>query len=120
MHKTDLANDGVLNIVLSGALAVGVILTSLIQGYRGNLMSVLFGDILARLVLLSVIVGSISSIVGIFVSGLFNFACDPSIVIVQFVVYVAVFGWVSKKVCPTLILLGLIPPTPISPYTVSL
>jgi zinc/manganese transport system permease protein len=36
MDKTNLANDSVLNIVLSGALAVGMILTSLIQGYRGN------------------------------------------------------------------------------------
>ncbi|MGH8001499.1 MAG: metal ABC transporter permease, partial [Brasilonema sp.] len=43
MEKTDLASDSVLSIVLSGALAVGVILSSLIQGYRGNLMSVLFG-----------------------------------------------------------------------------
>jgi hypothetical protein len=42
-----------LNIVLSGGLAVGMILTSLIQGYRDNLMNVLFGKILARLVLLS-------------------------------------------------------------------
>ncbi len=80
-----------------------MILTSLIQGYRDNLMSVLFGKILARLVLLSVIVGSISSIVGIFVSGFFKFACDPSIILVQFVVLMAVFGWISKKVCPTLI-----------------
>jgi zinc/manganese transport system permease protein len=60
-------------------------------------MSVLFREILARLVLLCVIVGSISSIVGIFVSGLFNFASDPSIVIVQFVVYFFVFAWVKLK-----------------------
>ncbi len=47
IDQTDSASDNVLSIVLSGALAVGVILTSLIKGYRGNLMAVLFGDILA-------------------------------------------------------------------------
>ena len=47
IDKTDLGSDSVLSIVLSGALAIGVILTSLIKGYRGNLMAVLFGDILA-------------------------------------------------------------------------
>jgi zinc transport system permease protein len=47
IEQTDLWSDSVLNIVLSGALAIGVILTSFIQGYRGNLMGVLFGDILA-------------------------------------------------------------------------
>lgn len=190
MDKTDLASDSILSIVLSGALAVGVILTSLIQGYRGNLMSVLFGDILAidstdlvlsllvlvgasvfllstlrqqilltlnpavakvqgipvqwyrygfvvllslavavaikavgvllvnaflvipascaklmshhfnRFLLLSVIVGCISSIAGIIVSGLFNFASGPSIVLVQFVVFLAVFGCVKLRTKP--------------------
>jgi zinc transport system permease protein len=47
IDQTDLWSDSILNIVLSGALAIGVILTSFIQGYRGNLMGVLFGDILA-------------------------------------------------------------------------
>ena len=47
IDQTDLASDSVLSIVLSGALAIGVLLSSLIQGYRGNLMGVLFGDILA-------------------------------------------------------------------------
>ena len=47
IDKTDLASDSILSIVLSGALAIGLILTSLIKGYRGNLMAVLFGDILA-------------------------------------------------------------------------
>jgi zinc/manganese transport system permease protein len=187
IEKTDLGSDSVLSIVLSGALAVGVILTSLIKGYRGNLMGVLFGDILAidmtdliltllvlvaaslfllstlrqqilltlnpavakvqgipvqlyrygfvvllslavavaikavgvllvnaflvipascaklmshhfnRFLLLSVIVGSISSFAGIMVSGLFNFASGPSIVLVQFVVFLTVFGWVKLR-----------------------
>lgn len=187
IEKTDLGSDSVLSIVLSGALAVGVILSSLIKGYRGNLMGVLFGDILAidltdliltllvlvgsslfllstlrqqilltlnpavakvqgipvqlyrygfvvllslavavaikavgvllvnaflvipascaklmshhfnRFLLLSVIVGSISSFAGIIVSGLFNFASGPSIVLVQFVVFLAVFGWVKLR-----------------------
>ncbi|MBN8563951.1 MAG: metal ABC transporter permease [Leptolyngbya sp. UWPOB_LEPTO1] len=47
IDQTNLWSDSVLNIVLSGALAIGVILTTFIQGYRGNLMGVLFGDILA-------------------------------------------------------------------------
>ncbi|MER3477416.1 MAG: ABC transporter permease [Leptolyngbya sp. ERB_1_2] len=47
IDQTDLWSDSVLNIVLSGALAIGVILTTFIQGYRGNLMNILFGDILA-------------------------------------------------------------------------
>lgn len=185
IDKTDLGSDSVLSIVLSGALAIGVILTSLIQGYRGNLMSVLFGDILAinttdliltllvlvlssifllsslrqqilltlnpavaqiqgipvqlyryafvvllslavavaikavgvllvnaflvipasiaklishnfsRFLLMSVIFGSCTSIAGIIISGLFNFASGPSIVLVQFIVFVAVFSWVK-------------------------
>jgi zinc/manganese transport system permease protein len=183
IDKTDLASDSVLSIVLSGALAIGVILTSLIPGYRGNLMRVLFGDILAidttdlilTLLLLvgssifllstlrqqilltlnldmakvqgvpvplyrygfvvllslavavaikavgvllvnaflvipastaklmshhfsfflciSMIVGSTSSIAGIVASGAFNLASGPSIVLVQFLLFVAVFTW---------------------------
>lgn len=183
IDQTDLASDSVLSIVLSGALAIGVILSSLIQGYRGNLMGVLFGDILAidatdliltvlvlmgssifllltlrqqilltlnpavaqvqgipvqfyryafivllslavavaikavgvllvnaflvipastakllsqhftRFLAMSVILGAISSIAGMIVSGLFNFASGPSIVLVQFVLFLAVFTW---------------------------
>ncbi|RUR83486.1 metal ABC transporter permease [Chlorogloeopsis fritschii PCC 9212] len=185
IDKTDLASDSVLSIVLSGALAIGVILSSLIQGYRGNLMGVLFGDILAinltdliltllvlvgsgtfllstlhqqilltlnpavakvqgipvqlyrycfvvllslavavaikavgvllvnaflvipasvaklmshhfsRFLLLSVIVGCTTSIAGMIFSGLFNFASGPSIVFVQFLVFIAVFCWIK-------------------------
>jgi len=187
IDQTDLGSDSVLSIVLSGALAIGVILTSLIKGYRGNLMAVLFGDILAidatdliltlvvlvggsifllstlrqqilltlnldvaqvqgipvqlyrygfvvllslavavaikavgvllvnaflvipastaklmshhfsRFLVLSVIIGSISSIAGIIVSGLFNLASGPSIVLVQFLLFVAVFIWVKLR-----------------------
>ncbi|MBW4686924.1 MAG: metal ABC transporter permease [Komarekiella atlantica HA4396-MV6] len=187
IDKTDLGSDSVLSIVLSGALAIGVILTSLIKGYRGNLMAVLFGDILAidttdliltllilvggsifllstlrqqilltlnpdvaqvqgipvqlyrygfvvllslavavaikavgvllvnaflvipastaklmshhfsRFLILSVIVGSGSSIAGMIVSGLFNLASGPSIVLVQFLLFVAVFIWVKLR-----------------------
>ncbi|MDZ7961060.1 MAG: metal ABC transporter permease [Aulosira sp. DedQUE10] len=188
IDKTDLASDSVLSIVLSGALAIGVILTSLIKGYRGNLMGVLFGDILAidatdliltlllllgssifllstlrqqilltlnadvaqvqgipvqwyrygfvvllslavavaikavgvllvnaflvipastaklmsqhfsRFLVLSVIIGSSSSVVGMMVSGMFNLASGPSIVLVQFVIFVAVFIWIKLTV----------------------
>ncbi|MEA5565420.1 metal ABC transporter permease [Anabaena sp. UHCC 0399] len=187
IDKTDLASDSVLSIVLSGALAIGVILTNLIQGYRGNLMSVLFGDILAidftdliltmlvlvassifllstlqqqilltlnldvakvqavpvqlyrygfvvllalavavaikavgvllvnaflvipastaklmshhfsNFLVLSTIVGATSSLVGIIVSGAFNLASGPSIVLVQFLLFVAVFTWVKLR-----------------------
>ncbi len=185
IDKTDLASDSILSIVLSGALAIGVILTSLIQGYRGNLMGVLFGDILAidatdliltllvlvggsifllstlrqqilltlnpdvaqvqgipvqlyrygfvvllslavavaikavgvllvnaflvipastaklmshhfiGFLVISVIVGASSSVAGMMVSGIFNLASGPSIVLVQFLVFVAVFIWVK-------------------------
>lgn len=190
IDKTDLASDSVLSIVLSGALAIGLILTSQIKGYRGNLMAVLFGDILAidttdliltllvlvggsifllstlrqqilltlnpdvaqvqgvpvqlyryafvvllslavavaikavgvllvnaflvipastaklmshhfsRFLVISVIVGSISSIAGIIVSGIFNLASGPSIVLVQFLLFVAVFVWFKLSLKP--------------------
>jgi zinc transport system permease protein len=190
IDKTDLGSDSVLSIVLSGALAIGLILTSLIKGYRGNLMAVLFGDILAidttdliltllvlvggsifllstlrqqilltlnpdvaqvqgvpvqlyryafvvllslavavaikavgvllvnaflvipastaklmshhfsRFLVMSVIVGSISSIAGIIVSGIFNLASGPSIVLVQFLIFVAVFIWFKLNLKP--------------------
>jgi zinc transport system permease protein len=185
IDKTDLAADSVLSIVLSGALAIGVILTSFIKGYRGSLMAVLFGDILAidntdliltllvlvassvfllstlpqqilltlnsdvaqvqgvpvqlyrygfvvllslavavaikavgvllvnaflvipaataklmshhfnRFLILSLVVGCSTSIAGMVVSGLFNLASGPSIVFVQFLIFVAVFTWVK-------------------------
>lgn len=47
IDQTDLASDNILNVVLSGTLAIGIILSSLVRGYRGGLMNVLFGDILA-------------------------------------------------------------------------
>ncbi len=185
IDKTDLASDSILSIVLSGALAIGLILSSFIPGYRGNLMGVLFGDILAvdptdliltllvllgssifllstlrqqilltlnatvaqvqgipvqvyrygfvvllslavavaikavgvllvnaflvipastaklmsqhfsHFLVISVILGSLTSITGIIVSGVFNFASGPSIVLVQFAVFIAVFSWVK-------------------------
>jgi len=47
MTQTDLWSDAVLNIVFSASLAVAVIALSFVQGYRGSLMNLLFGDILA-------------------------------------------------------------------------
>ncbi len=47
VEQTDLATDSILSIVISGTLAIGLMLSRLIPGYRGNLMQVLFGDILA-------------------------------------------------------------------------
>jgi zinc/manganese transport system permease protein len=187
IDKTDLTSDNILSIVLSGALAIGVILSSLIKSYRGNLMGVLFGDILAidnndlilillllvgssvfllstlrsqilltlnpavakvqgvpvqlyrylfvvllslavavsikavgillvnaflvipassakllsqqftRFLWLSVILGALSSIAGMTVSGFFNFASGPSIVLVQFLLFLAVLAWSKLK-----------------------
>ncbi|PSB49807.1 ABC transporter permease [Cyanosarcina cf. burmensis CCALA 770] len=185
IDQTNLSSDSVLSVVLSGALAIGVILSSLIQGYRGNLMGVLFGDILAidttdliltslvligsvifllptlrqqilltlnptvaqvqgipvrlyryafvvllslavavaikavgvllvnaflvipaataklvshhftRFLVISVMLGVVSSIVGIMLSGLLNFASGPSIVLVQFLLFTFIFSWVK-------------------------
>lgn len=187
IDQTDLASDSVLSIVLSGALAIGVLLASLIQGYRGNLMSVLFGDILAidatdliltifviiasiifllstlrqqilltlnidvakvqgvpvqsyrygfvvllalavavaikavgillvnaflvipastaklmshhfsSFLILSTILGATSSVTGILVSGAFNLASGPSIVLVQFLGFIAVFTFIKLR-----------------------
>jgi zinc transport system permease protein len=47
IDKTDLASDTVLCIALSGSVALGTIGFSYLKGYRGNLLSILFGDILA-------------------------------------------------------------------------
>jgi zinc transport system permease protein len=185
IDQTNLSSDSVLSVVLSGALAIGVILSGLIQGYRGNLMGVLFGDILAidttdliltslvligsvifllptlrqqilltlnptvaqvqgipvrlyryafvvllslavavaikavgvllvnaflvipaataklvshhftRFLVISVMLGIVSSIVGIILSGLLNFASGPSIVLVQFLLFAIAFSWVK-------------------------
>jgi zinc/manganese transport system permease protein len=191
IDQTDLWSDNILSIVLSGALAIGVILTSFIQGYRGNLMGVLFGDILAinrtdlvltllllivsaifllstlrqqilltlnqavaqvqgipvqlhrylfvvllslavavsikaigillvnaflvipastakllsqrfaRFLLLSVAIGALSSIMGMLVSGTLNFASGPSIVLVQFVLFLVVLSLTKLRALPT-------------------
>lgn len=45
--QTDLWSDTILNIVFSASLALAVIALSFVQGYRGSLMNLLFGDILA-------------------------------------------------------------------------
>lgn len=185
IDHTDLWSDSILNIVLSGALAIGVILTTFIQSYRGNLIGVLFGDILAvngtdlvittvllivssviilttlrqqilltlnlavakvqgvavqfhrylfvvllsltvavsikavgillvnaflvipaatakllnqqftPYLVMSVCLGAISSVVGMLVSGLFNFPSGPSIVLVQFLGFLGVVGCVK-------------------------
>lgn len=47
ISQTDLWSDTVLNIVFSASLALAVIALSFIKGYRGSLMNLLFGDILA-------------------------------------------------------------------------
>ncbi|TAE55314.1 MAG: metal ABC transporter permease [Nostocales cyanobacterium] len=187
IDNTDLASDSILSIVLSGALAIGIILARMITGYRGNLMAVLFGDILAidttdliltalvlvggsifllstlqqqilltlnpdvakvqgvpvqlyrygfvillslavavaikavgvllvnaflvipastaklmnhhfsRFLMLSVIIGAGSSVIGMMVSGMFKLASGPGIVLVQFLLFILVFSWVKFR-----------------------
>jgi zinc/manganese transport system permease protein len=52
----------------------------------------------SRFLILSVVVGSSSSIAGMMVSGLFNLASGPSIVFVQFLLFVVVFTWVKLTI----------------------
>ena len=47
IDRTALSNDTVLCIALAGSVALGTIGFSYLEGYRGNLLSILFGDILA-------------------------------------------------------------------------
>ena len=47
IDRTDLGSDTVLCVSLSGSIALGTIGFSYLKGYRGNLLSILFGDILA-------------------------------------------------------------------------
>jgi zinc transport system permease protein len=47
IDQTDLWSDTVLNIVFSASLAAAVIALSFVKSYQGNLMNLLFGDILA-------------------------------------------------------------------------
>jgi len=190
IDQTELASDNILNVVLSGTLAIGIILSGFIRGYRGGLMNVLFGDILAinqtdllltsilllvssvyllstlkeqilltlnlavakvqgipvqlhrylfvvllsltvalatkaigillvnaflvipasiaklisqkfsNFLTLSVILGVKSSIIGIIISGLFNWASGPSIVLVQFLLFLGVAALTKLKLQP--------------------
>ncbi|MDJ0557332.1 MAG: metal ABC transporter permease [Microcoleaceae cyanobacterium MO_207.B10] len=47
IEKTNLGGDTILSIVIAGSVAVGTIGFNFVPGYRGNLLSILFGDILA-------------------------------------------------------------------------
>jgi zinc/manganese transport system permease protein len=47
IDKTNLSGDTVLSIVVAGSVALGTMGFNFLEGYRGNLLSVLFGDILA-------------------------------------------------------------------------
>jgi len=46
-ENTELLTDTILAVVLSGSVSVGIILLSLLKGYRGEIQRYLFGDILA-------------------------------------------------------------------------
>ena len=46
-ENTELLTDTILAVVLSGSVSFGIILLSLLKGYRGEIQRYLFGDILA-------------------------------------------------------------------------
>ena len=46
-EKTDLLNDTIMALLLSGSVAFGIVVLSLLKGYRGELHRYLFGDILS-------------------------------------------------------------------------
>jgi zinc transport system permease protein len=46
-HRSQASIDTVIGILFAGGLSLGVVLLSLLQGYRNDLFSFLFGDILA-------------------------------------------------------------------------
>jgi zinc/manganese transport system permease protein len=74
--------------------AVGVLLVNaflVIPVATAKLMSHHFN----RFLLFSLVVGCSTSITGMVVSGLFNLASGPSIVFVQFLIFVVVFTWVK-------------------------
>ncbi len=47
IDTTNLGSDTILAIIVAGSVALGMIGFSFLEGYRGNLLSILFGDILA-------------------------------------------------------------------------
>ncbi|MGD1711869.1 metal ABC transporter permease [Hydrocoleum sp. CS-953] len=47
IEKTNLGGDTILSITIAGSVALGTIGFSFVPGYRGTLLSILFGDILA-------------------------------------------------------------------------
>ncbi len=46
-ENTDLLTDTIMALLLSGSVAVGIVILSMLKGYRGELHRYLFGDILA-------------------------------------------------------------------------
>ncbi len=46
-ENTELLSDTILAVVLSGSVALGIVILSSLKGYRGEIQSYLFGDILA-------------------------------------------------------------------------
>lgn len=47
INRTNLSSDTILSIVVAASVALGTMGFNFLKGYRGNLLSVLFGDILA-------------------------------------------------------------------------
>jgi len=47
IEKTNLGGDTILSILIAGSVALGTIGFNFVPGYRGNFLSILFGDILA-------------------------------------------------------------------------
>lgn len=63
-EHTDLLSDTILAVVLSGSVALGIVILSLLKGYRGEIQSYLFGDILAVSKGDLIIAGSLLAVVG--------------------------------------------------------
>lgn len=187
IEQTDIGSDSAFSIAVSAALAIGIILSNFIRGYRANLMAVLFGDILAidiydiglifllllisaifllttlqqqilltlnpavaqvqgipvrlyrylfivllslavavsikavgvllvnaflvipastaklvshqfsRFLIISIIIGAITALVGMMISGILNLASGPSIIMMQFLLFLLVIIWVKKR-----------------------
>jgi zinc transport system permease protein len=79
-ESTELLTDTIMALLLSGSVAVGIILLSMLKGYQGEIQRYLFGDILA--------IGpeEVWTAAGLFLlvgAGLFYFLNDLSLITVQ-------------------------------------
>src|SRR5436190_8827046 len=79
-ENTQLLTDTIMALLLSGSVAVGIILLSLLKGYQGEIQRYLFGDILAVGPAEVWMAAALFVVVG---AGLFYFLNDLSLITVQ-------------------------------------